>query len=230
MGGLLRDVDGRCMNANKYSGRMEGNVFAAALEKMDHVKSPEGEILAKPFLDLCKTVLPALVMIAYMLADNFGPAMGPVKSDIGGNISRLETRYLSNQSEFNYLYRIVQSEIESKKAKSSSSCTNALLWLTRAMDFLSELFRNLMVHPDWSMSQVCTDSYDKSLKKWHGWLASTSFSVALKLAPDRKKFMSVVGVKGDDVSDMEDFCGRFSPLLEENHKFLASVGMDTLKA
>ncbi|KAJ6953642.1 glycolipid transfer protein 1-like [Populus alba x Populus x berolinensis] len=201
---------------------MEGNVFAAALEKMDHVKSPEGEILAKPFLDLCKTVLPVL--------DNFGPAMGPVKSDIGGNISRLETRYLSNQSEFNYLYRIVQSEIESKKAKSSSSCTNALLWLTRAMDFLSELFRNLMVHPDWSMSQVCTDSYDKSLKKWHGWLASTSFSVALKLAPDRKKFMSVVGVKGDDVSDMEDFCGRFSPLLEENHKFLASVGMDTLKA
>jgi len=110
------------------------------------------------------------VMIASMLADNFGPAMGPVKSDIGGNISvrwsllyaaavnafsvsiaifcrrnwsishsllfffllqRLETRYLSNQSEFNYLYRIVQSEIESKKAKSSSSCTNALLWLTR---------------------------------------------------------------------------------------------------
>jgi hypothetical protein len=47
----------------------------------------------------------------------------------------------------------------------------------RAMDFLSELFRNLMVHPDWSMSQVCTDSYDKSLKKWHGWLASSSFSV-----------------------------------------------------
>jgi hypothetical protein len=46
-------------------------------------------------------------------------------------LQRLETRYLSNQSEFNYLYRIVQSEIESKKAKSSSSCTNALLWLTR---------------------------------------------------------------------------------------------------
>ncbi|KAJ6336931.1 hypothetical protein OIU76_006741 [Salix suchowensis] len=197
-------------------------VFAAALEKMEHVKSPEGEILTRPFLDLCKTVLPVL--------DNFGPAMGPVKSDIGGNISRLETRYLSSQSEFNYLYRIVRSEIESKKARSSSSCANALLWLTRAMDFLSELFGNLMVHPDWSMSQVCADSYGKSLKKWHGWLASSSFSVALKLAPDRKKFMSIVGVKGDDVSDMENFCGRFSPLLEENHKFLASVGMDNLKA
>ena len=35
-------------------------MFAEALEKMNHVKSPEGEILAKPFLDLCKTVLPVL--------------------------------------------------------------------------------------------------------------------------------------------------------------------------
>ncbi|CAK7346364.1 unnamed protein product [Dovyalis caffra] len=185
--------------ANKYSVRMEGNVIAAALEKIEHVKSPEGEVLTMPFLDLCKTVLPVL--------DNFGPAMAPAKSDIGGNISRLENMYLSNQSEFNHLYMIVRSEIESKKAKSSSSCTNALLWLTRAMDFLSELFCNLLAHPDWSMSHV-----------------------ALKLAPDRKKFMSVVGVKGDDVSDMEKFSGRFSPLLEENHKFLASVGMDNLKA
>uniref|UniRef100_A0A6N2KP21 Uncharacterized protein n=1 Tax=Salix viminalis TaxID=40686 RepID=A0A6N2KP21_SALVM len=61
-------------------------------------------------------------------------------------------------------------------------------------------------------------------------MAGWPVQVALKLAPDRKKFMSIVGVKGDDVSDMENFCGRFSPLLEENHKFLASVGMDNLKA
>ncbi|KAJ6730929.1 GLYCOLIPID TRANSFER PROTEIN-RELATED [Salix viminalis] len=186
---------------------------------MEHVKSPEGEILTRAFLGFVQNSIACFRYI--LVTNNFGPAMGPVKSDIGGNISRLETRYLSSQSEFNYLYRIVRSEIESKKAKSSSSCANALLWLTRAMDFLSELFGNLMVHPDWSMSQVCADSYGKSLKKWHGWLASSSFSVALKLAPDRKKFMSIVGVKGDDVSDMENFCGRFSPLLEENHKFLA---------
>ncbi|MCI07622.1 pleckstrin likey domain-containing family A member 8, partial [Trifolium medium] len=57
------------------------------------------------------------------------------------------------------------------------------------MDFLVALFRNLIEHPDWAMSQACTDSYNKTLKKWHGWLASSSFTVAMKLAPDRKKFM-----------------------------------------
>ncbi|XXG44013.1 hypothetical protein AAC387_Pa01g3917 [Persea americana] len=201
---------------------MEGTVFTPCLEGMKCVKSDEGEMLTKAFLDVCKLVLPVI--------DNFGTAMALVKSDIGGNISRLESKYASNPSEFNHLYNMVRVEIEAKTAKGSSSCTNGLLWLTRAMDFLVELFRNLLAHPDWTMSQVCTDSYSKTLKKWHGWLASSSFSIAMKLAPDRKKFMEVIGGTGDINADMEKFCTAFPPLLEENHKFLASVGLDELKA
>ncbi|XP_010262376.1 PREDICTED: glycolipid transfer protein 1-like [Nelumbo nucifera] len=201
---------------------MEGSVFTPSLEGMKHVKSEEGEMLTKPFLDVCKLILPVI--------DKFGAAMTLVKTDISGNISRLESKYSSNPSEFNLLYSMVRVEIEAKTAKASSSCTNGLLWLTRAMDFLVELFRNLLEHADWTMPQACTDSYNKTLKKWHGWLASSSFTVAMKLAPDRKKFMEVIGGKGDLNADIEKFCSNFAPLLEENHKFLASVGLDDLKA
>ncbi|XP_052171439.1 glycolipid transfer protein 1 [Diospyros lotus] len=201
---------------------MEATAFTPALEGMKHVKSENGEMLAKPFLDVCKQILPII--------DKFGAAMALVKSDVGGNITRLENKYLSNPSEFNHLYSMVQVEVEAKTAKGSSSCTNGLLWLTRAMDFLVELFRNLLEHPDWTMSQCCSDSYGKTLKKWHGWLASSSFTVAMKLAPDRKKFMDVIGGAGDVNVDIEKFCTTFFPLLQENHKFLASVGMDDLKA
>ncbi|KAF4360653.1 hypothetical protein CsatB_023191 [Cannabis sativa] len=201
---------------------MEGTVFTPALEGIKHVKSENGEMLTMPFLQVCKHILPVI--------DKFGAAMTLVKSDIGGNITRLESKYLSSQEQFNLLYSMVQIEVEAKTAKGSSSCTNGLLWLTRAMDFLVALFRNLLDHPDWSMSQACTDSYSKTLKKFHGWLASSSFTVAMKLAPDRKKFMDVIGGSGDAMADIEKFCTTFSPLLEENHKFLASVGMDELKA
>lgn len=201
---------------------MEGTVFTPALEAMKSVKSEEGEMLTKPFLEVCKQILPVI--------EKFGAAMALVKSDIGGNIMRLENKYLSNPSEFNLLYSMVQVEITAKTAKGSSSCTNGLLWLTRAMDFLVALFRNLLDHQDWTMSQACSDSYSKTLKKWHGWLASSSFTVAMKLAPDRKKFMDVVGGTGDINVDMEKFCTDFSPFLEENHKFLASVNLDDLKA
>ncbi|CAI9107596.1 OLC1v1006987C2 [Oldenlandia corymbosa var. corymbosa] len=164
------------------------------------------------------------------MSEKFGAALALVKSDIGGNISRLETKYLSDPAQFSQLYSFVQVEVAAKTAKGSSSCTNGLLWLTRAMDFLVALFRDLVDHPDWTMSQACTDSYTKTLKKWHGWLASSSCTLAMKLAPDRQKFMDVIGGTGDVVADMEKFCSTFSPLLEENHKFLASVGLDDLKA
>nr|GMD15539.1 glycolipid transfer protein 1 [Ipomoea batatas] len=201
---------------------MEGTVFTPALEAMKHVKSEEGEMLTKPFLDACKLILPVI--------EKFGAAMALVKSDIGGNITRLENKYSTDPTKYKCLYSMVQEEVEAKTAKGSSSCTNGLLWLTRAMDFLTELFRNLLEHADWAMSQACSDSYSKTLKKFHGWLASSSFTVAMKLAPDRKKFMDVIGETGDINADIEKFCTNFSPFLEENHKFLASVGMDDLKA
>ncbi|XP_073287975.1 glycolipid transfer protein 1-like [Primulina huaijiensis] len=201
---------------------MAENVFIPCLEGIQHVKCEQGDMLTKPFLDLSKLILPIL--------DKFGAAMMVVKSDISGNIARLESKYDSNPSRFKYLYSLVQDEVEIKTAKSSSSCTNGLLWLTRAMDFLVQLFHNLVDHQDWSMSQVCNDSYSKTLKKWHGWLASSSFMVAIKLAPDRKKFMEVLGHEGDIQGDMLKFCTNFSPILAQIHKFLASVGLDNMKA
>lgn len=41
---------------------MEGTVFTPSLEGMKSVKSVEGEILTKPFLDVCKLILPVLGM------------------------------------------------------------------------------------------------------------------------------------------------------------------------
>uniref|UniRef100_A0A0D6R036 Glycolipid transfer protein domain-containing protein n=1 Tax=Araucaria cunninghamii TaxID=56994 RepID=A0A0D6R036_ARACU len=197
-------------------------LFTPCLEAMPTVKSAEGEILTKPFLDVCRLVLPVI--------EKFGSAMTLVKSDIGGNISRLDAKYESDPSANQILYNIVHKEVNEKTAKGSSSCTNGLLWLTRAMDFMVELFRNLLEHQEWTMTEACTNAYNKTLKKWHGWIASTSFTVAMKLGPDRKKFMEVIGGTGDIKSDMERFCTSFPVLLQENHNFLRSVGLDDLKA
>lgn len=44
--------------------------------------------------------------------------------------------------------------------------------------------------------------------------------VAMKLVPDRKKFMEVIGNSDHVYNDIENFCSTFSPLLGEIHKFL----------
>ncbi|KAG0626811.1 hypothetical protein M758_2G153500 [Ceratodon purpureus] len=196
-------------------------VFGPALELMKTVKSPEGHMLTKPFLDVCRNVLPVI--------DKFGSSMALVKSDVGGNISRLDAKYEENTAANTLLYDIIRAEVANKTAKGSSSCTNGMLWLTRAMDFLVELFRNLNAHADWSMSQCATAAYTSTLKKYHGWIASAAFTVAMKLVPERSKFYETLAL-GNSTADMERFVTEFSPILEENHKFLKSVDMDDLKA
>lgn len=42
---------------------MEGSIFSPALEALEHVRSEDGKILTKPFLDVCKFVLPVLGIV-----------------------------------------------------------------------------------------------------------------------------------------------------------------------
>uniref|UniRef100_A0A0E0G9V0 Glycolipid transfer protein domain-containing protein n=1 Tax=Oryza nivara TaxID=4536 RepID=A0A0E0G9V0_ORYNI len=160
---------------------MAETVFTPSLEGMKHVKSESSVILTKPFLDVCKQILPVL--------DKFGAAMALVKSDIGGNITRLENKYSSDPSKYEQLYSMVQEEVQNKTAK---------------------VIYALLVNTYKSTSV-------------HNW-------VAMKLAPNREKFMEVISGTGDIKADIEKFCTTFYPFLKENHDFLASVGLDDLKA
>lgn len=122
---LIAKYDLWCLR-RKLNTRMAGSgtVFTSALEGTNHVKSETGEMLTKPFLDVCKHLLPVLgtkffysypktdwtrciFMLrtqcfssfnwffdarawwgpVYVMADKFGAAFAPVKSDIGNNIS-----------------------------------------------------------------------------------------------------------------------------------------------
>ncbi|KAJ3689445.1 hypothetical protein LUZ61_018609 [Rhynchospora tenuis] len=199
----------------------EGTVLGASSEVVKYVKSEQGELLTKPFLDLCRLLFPVI--------DNLGPTLSAVKCDVGSNLSRLEALYSSDPLKYSLLQSIVQAEIQAKTAKKPSSCTNGLLWLTRAMDFFVELLRNVLEHPEWSMTHACTISYNKTLKRWHGWLTSSSFMVALKVVPERKKVIQILGGPNAN-TEIERFCTQFVPMLEANHKLLASFGLDNLKS
>lgn len=51
----------------QFIPRMEGTVFTGSLEQMKHVKSEGGAMLTKPFLDICKHILPVVGMMLWGL-------------------------------------------------------------------------------------------------------------------------------------------------------------------
>eukprot|EP00850_Spirogloea_muscicola_P002024 SM000007S20984 [mRNA] locus=s7:1443886:1445407:+ [translate_table: standard] len=202
-------------------GRGGPSIFAPALDAIPRSRSADGQLLTDPFLKLCRLVLPVI--------DKFGSALVMVKGDIGGNIERLEKAYASKPPSYELLYDIVKAEVAQGTARGSSSNSNGLLWLTRAMDFLVALLRELRAHQEWSMAQVAREAYAERLKQYHGWIAQAAFTVALQLIPSRETFMDKLG-GGPLEKDMDEFVKDFSPLLLDNHEFLRSVDLDDMKA
>nr|GLL43575.1 glycolipid transfer protein 1-like [Ipomoea trifida] len=188
-----------------------GTVFSPALEGMKHVKSENGDLLTKQFLDVCKLILPIL--------DKFGAAMAVVKSDIGGNISKSKLKLQNHHP------------VAPMAFSGSQGPANPLFWLpyfqffqNLQLCFSIELF-NYIIPALLLMLQ--SNGFHRGAVSQP---SSASGLVAMKLAPDRKKFMEVMGGSGNINGEMEKFCTTFSPILQEIHKFLASVGMDEMKA
>ncbi|KAB2637289.1 hypothetical protein D8674_027823 [Pyrus ussuriensis x Pyrus communis] len=131
---------------------------------------------------------------------------------------RLQYRYSSDPSKFNYLYSFVQFET----------------FPSKNMDFVVELFRNLLEHPEWFTIEACKDSYGKTLKIWLERQKWFNPNLPMKrvipaLSTDRQKFMEKIEGNGDVMGDIKKFCSIFTPLIKEIDKFLASWGSDKSK-
>jgi len=44
---------------------MEGTVLMPSFDEMKHVRTKEGEMLTKPFIDVCKLILPVLGIVTW---------------------------------------------------------------------------------------------------------------------------------------------------------------------
>ncbi|GBF91372.1 hypothetical protein Rsub_04112 [Raphidocelis subcapitata] len=189
------------------------SLFRAALDAGANVKDADGNIITDGFLDLCQLVLP--------LIDSFGAAFGIVRNDISGNIERLRARKASDPARFRLLYPIVEEEV-ARNDVGGSSCTKGLLWLKRAMEFMVSILRCLQERPSASMSEVVYE-------QWHGWLATSAFSVAFAFVPGRATFLDrLAGGKFNEqtAADMAQFVSQFGGLLAEVHQFLDERGQD----
>ena len=63
-------------------------------------------------------------------------AFYPVKTDIQGNIDKLKKHFLSNPM-LDTLQKLVQLEVDAGTTEKSGSATDALMWLKRALHFIT---------------------------------------------------------------------------------------------
>ncbi|WIA32266.1 hypothetical protein OEZ86_003112 [Tetradesmus obliquus] len=196
------------------------SLFQAASQKLPGAKNSEGQLSTDGFLDVCSLVLPVI--------DQFGSGFALVKNDISHNIERLRTRYLTSPVQFELLFSIIDEEVGRNDHDHGKSCTKGLLWLKRALEFMLAIMKRLLEEPGATMSDVVYETYNATLHRWHGFIASSAFNVAFHFIPSRAAFLEKVAGKDDPEAQaaMASFIADFSPLLAEVHAFLDGRGLD----
>ncbi|CAI7744653.1 unnamed protein product [Closterium sp. NIES-53] len=197
------------------------SLVTPVLERFAKLKDEEGEYLTVNFLDICRLILP--------IVDKFGTAMSIIKTDISGNISRLQKAYDGDKESYIRLYELVRKEVATGKPLDPNGNTSGLFWLTRALDFVIHMVDGLEQHTDWSVSHAATVAYETRLKKYHGWITQQAFAVVLKFCPERSYFYKQLG--DDSVhGELQELVAKFEPICKELDEFLAANGAGSLVA
>lgn len=179
----------------------------------------------KPFLSICSLLIQVL--------DKIGPSMAVLRQDINQNIQRLEKFYQTDPLMYSNVVEILKKEVSEGMAKKGPTCSKSFVWLTRSLDFTVKLLQLIAEDFGRNMEQAVEESYNLTLKPWHGWISSTAYRVAIKLVPDTHSFVQILMAKYEDQNmlkkELLTFTSLFVPFLEELHNILKTYGLDRLK-
>ncbi|KAJ2683836.1 hypothetical protein IWW39_005274 [Coemansia spiralis] len=150
--------------------------------KFEQVTVDEAGINTAEFLDAARGVV--------MLFDELGSAaFVAVKSDISGNIDKVQAKYDADKAAFSTLEKIVLAEAGTKDRKA----TQGLLWLKRGLEFTAQgLCRSLSDTAE-ELADSFKQAYEVTLKPLHGFVIRAVFNVAMAACPYRKTFYEKLG-------------------------------------
>ncbi|KAK6343306.1 hypothetical protein TWF730_010897 [Orbilia blumenaviensis] len=166
--------------------------MAAAGPFIQNVKVSFTEVSTSPGVETIKFLDASSCLIE--LFDILGStAFAPVKSDLSGNIAKLQKRYDAAPEQSKTLQELVLAE----RAEKKKEATEGLVWLLRGLDFTARGLRHNLENKTEELAVSFQHAYDGTLKQHHNFVVKGIFSVALKATPYRKDFYPKVGADGD---------------------------------
>ncbi|XP_065834793.1 pleckstrin homology domain-containing family A member 8-like isoform X2 [Oscarella lobularis] len=167
--------------------RKHATFFSKSTHRFEDVEmDSECNISTSDFLSACKEILPFIDIVG-------GSAFAPVKMDINGNITKLSKKYKTNPRKFHTLQQIVNDELANNTSTARNSATDALLWLKRGLEFI-HCFLIEVVHGQQDLTVAAGKAYERTLRRFHGWIVRGVFALAVKAVPYRVNFMKALGM------------------------------------
>jgi hypothetical protein len=174
----------------------------------------------------------ALSLLLVVVVFDSLSGMGVVKADMEGNVTKIRAN-LSGCREGVTLREMIEKEMSGGrdgKAVSldgkSTGCS--LLWLKRALRFISGMLSAMVSHKEWTMRECVNAGYEGSLKVHHNFVMKNVFSVASRAAPARAAFFSTLGdSEAALMPALVEMLRKFEGVLEGIQAMLVEKGIET---
>uniref|UniRef100_A0A453JD15 Glycolipid transfer protein domain-containing protein n=1 Tax=Aegilops tauschii subsp. strangulata TaxID=200361 RepID=A0A453JD15_AEGTS len=119
----------------------------------------------------------SLYALFFAVKDAIGPTLLVLRQDIQQNVQRLQDLHARDTSKYAGLMEIVMEEMEEGTSKKTNSCTRAIIWLARSVNFSICLLERLVKNPESSLQEMVEEAYESTLKPFHGWISSAAYRV-----------------------------------------------------
>ncbi|WQF87634.1 Putative glycolipid transfer protein [Colletotrichum destructivum] len=150
---------------------------------LDASVSPDGQIGSSQFLDAVDSLLQV-----FDIVEN-DPLEGG-RNSCEENVSKIRNAMQSLPGQAAYVQTLIQAE----RASGQHEATEALLWLTRGLEFYVASVRRIANNTSEKLSASIVDAYKDTLKKHHGFVAKTAIKVAVsKTCPTRDALLRKLG-------------------------------------
>ncbi|KAL3856300.1 hypothetical protein ACJMK2_011070 [Sinanodonta woodiana] len=201
---------------------------AFAKEKPFPPVPEDGKIVLNMFLEAAKGI-PNII-------DLLGMQFKPVKSDINGNITKIQKHYDKNPAEYVTVNSILEAEKEAKVAKDDSSATTGVLWLKRGLEFMlrffEELIKDFQSGAKKDSTKDCVNAaYEATLVRHHSWMSKKVFGMMSGFSPKRVDMMKhlAYGVENKDeqvINEMDVYAKTLGQNVAALNTLLLDMGIE----
>lgn len=158
------------------------------------VISEEGQVDVVQFLQASRQVVKFI--------DCLGTTFKIVKSDVNGNIQKLQQKYNTDPEKFQNFEAMLEDE---KLNNNTDFAKVGGLWLKRALQFVYVFLSNMVEeykngNPRESLQPHIKKAYDETLHKYHNFFTQKMFTVVAITAPTWSSLMKILS-RGNDFDD-----------------------------
>ncbi|XP_014775862.1 glycolipid transfer protein [Octopus bimaculoides] len=165
--------------------------------------------------------------------EGFGTTFSPIRSDISGNIEKLQTKYNTDPVTFSHIEAMFLDEQENKTTNYAGISG---LWLKRALEFIHVFLSGFLEehkagNTSQSLHPLIQKSYEETLSRYHGWLVQKLFPIISIAAPSRTGLMNILCKdtnlnEEQFINDLQVYLDSLSSNLEVFKSILIKYNLD----